>query len=243
MVLPVSAKTLRDHRGGILGWVAAVVLLALLDLAVFPAMRSQAGQMEQFLKAYPQALKAMFGLGADFGTGPGYFDAEFFSFLGPLVVLAIGVGFGAGATAGEEERGTIDWLLSAPLSRTRVMLEKSVGVLLAVLAAGAALLVVLLIGSPVAGLGIGMAGVTAAVAKLVLLGWAYAALALAAAPPPGTAGPPPVSPSASAWAATCSPRCPGSCPRWSPGAGSPRSPGTPPGTRCAASGRPATWPR
>jgi ABC-2 type transport system permease protein len=180
MVLPVSAKTLRDHRRGIFGWAAALVLLAVMDLAVFPAMRSQAGQMEQFLKAYPQALKAMFGLGADFGTGPGYLDAEFFSFLGPLVVLAIGIGFGAGATAAEEERGTIDWLLSTPLSRTRVMLEKSLGVLLAVLAAGGALGVVLLIGSPVAGLGLPIGGIATAAASLVLLGWAYAALALAA---------------------------------------------------------------
>jgi beta-exotoxin I transport system permease protein len=179
MVLPVSAKTLRDHRRGIAGWVAALALLALMDLAVFPTVHSQAAQMEQFLKAYPQALKAMFGLSTDFSTGPGYFDAEFFSLLGPLVVLAIGIGFGAGATAAEEERGTIDWLMSAPLSRTRVMLEKSLGVLLAVLAAGAALMVVMLIGSPLAGLGLGIGGITAAAANLVFLGWAYAALALA----------------------------------------------------------------
>lgn len=179
MVAPVSVKTLRDHRSGIIGWVTALVLLALMDLAVFPTVQSQAGQMEQFLKAYPEALKAMFGLGSDFGTGPGYFDAEFLSFLGPLVVLAIGIGFGAGATAAEEERGTIDWLMSTPLSRTRVMLEKSAGVLLAVLAAGAALLVVLLIGSPLAGLDLGIGGIAAATANLVLLGWAFAALALA----------------------------------------------------------------
>lgn len=179
MALPVSAKLLRDHRRGIGGWIAAMALLALMDLAVFPTVQSQASQMEQFIKAYPQALKAMFGLGSDFGTGPGYFDAEFLSFLGPLVALAIGIGFGAGATASEEERGTIDWLMSAPLSRTRVMLEKSFGVLLAVLAAGAALLMVLLIGSPVAGLDLGTAGIAAAAANLILLGWAYAALALA----------------------------------------------------------------
>ena len=180
MVLPVSAKTLRDHRQGILGWVAALVLLAVMDLAVFPTVHSQAGQMEQFLKAYPEALKAMFGLGTDFGSGPGYFDAEFFSFLGPMVVLAIGIGFGAGATAAEEERGTIDWLMSAPLSRARVMLEKSLGVLLAVLAAGLALAIVLLIGSPAGGLGLGIAGIFAASASLALLGWVYAAVALAA---------------------------------------------------------------
>lgn len=179
MLAPVAAKLLRDHRRGIAGWIAALTLLALMDLAVFPTVQSQAGQMEQVLKAYPQALKAMFGLGSDFGTGPGYFDAEFLSFLGPLVVLAIGIGFGAGATATEEERGTIDWLMSAPLNRTRVMLEKSLGVLVAVLAAGAALLVVMLIGSPLAGLGLGLGGIAAAVANLVLLGWAYAALAVA----------------------------------------------------------------
>jgi ABC-2 type transport system permease protein len=179
MVLPVSAKTLRDHRRGILGWVAALVLLALMDLAVFPTVQSQAAQMEQFLRAYPQALKAMFGLSTDFSTGPGYFDAEFLSLLGPLVVLAIGIGFGAGATATEEERGTIDWLMSTPLSRTRVMLEKSLGVLLAVLAAGAALMAVMLIGSPLAGLDLGIGGIAAAAAKLIFLGWAYAALALA----------------------------------------------------------------
>lgn len=180
MVLPVSAKTLRDHRRGILGWIAALGLLAIMDLAVFPTVKSQAGQMEQFLKAYPEALKAMFGLGTDFGTGPGYFDAEFLSFLGPLVVLSIGIGFGAGATAAEEERGTIDWLLSVPISRVRVMLEKSLGVLLAVLAAGAALVAVLLIGSPAGGLGLSVAGIAAASASLVLLGWVYASVALAA---------------------------------------------------------------
>jgi ABC-2 type transport system permease protein len=179
MVLPVSLKTLRDHRRGIFGWIAALVLLALMDLAVFPTVQSQASQMEQFLKAYPQALKAMFGLGTDFSTGPGYFDAEFLSLLGPLVVLAIGIGLGAGATATEEERGTIDWLMSTPLSRTRVMLEKSLGVLLAVLVAGAALMVVMLVGSPLAGLDLGVGGIAAAVANLVLLGSAYAALALA----------------------------------------------------------------
>ncbi len=180
MLLPVSAKMLRDHRSGIIGWITALVLLAVMDLAVFPTVHGQAAQMEQFLKAYPQALKAMFGLGSDFGTGPGYLDAEFFSFLGPLVVLAIGIGFGAGATATEEERGTIDWLLSTPLSRARVMLEKGLGVLLAVFAAGLALLVVLFIGSPAGGLGLGAAAIAASAASLVLLGWAYAAVTLAA---------------------------------------------------------------
>jgi ABC-type transport system involved in multi-copper enzyme maturation permease subunit len=52
------------------------------------------------------------------------------------------------ATANEEERGTIDWLLSTPLSRTQML--ESLGALLAALAAGAALIAFLLISSQLA---------------------------------------------------------------------------------------------
>lgn len=179
MRAPVLAKTLRDHRAGIAGWTAALVLLAIMDLAVYPTVHSQAGRMAGFLKAYPEALKAMFGVGSDFTTGPGYLDAEFFSFLGPLVALAVGIGFGAGATAAEEERGTIDWLMSGPLTRTRVMLEKAAGVLAAVLVANAVLAAALLAGATPAGLGVGAAGIVSACASLTLLGWAFGALAMA----------------------------------------------------------------
>ena len=49
----------------------------------------------------------------------------------------------------------------------------------AVLAAGLALAAVLLIGSPAGGLGLGISGIFAACASLGLLGWVYAAVALA----------------------------------------------------------------
>ena len=178
MSMPVLTKTLRDHRAGIIGWCVAIGLLAVMDLAVFPTVQRMSGQMQDLLKSYPEALKAMFGLGSDFGTGPGYLDSEFFSFLGPLVVLAAGIGFGAGADAAEEERGTIDWLMSAPLSRGRVIVEKALGVLLAVLATSAVLTVALLIGSPAAGLGLGTAGILAATVSLTLLGWAFASVSV-----------------------------------------------------------------
>jgi beta-exotoxin I transport system permease protein len=178
MPMPVLAKTLRDHRAGIIGWAVAMGLLAVMDLAVYPTVHSQAGNMQELVKNYPEALKAMFGLGSDFGTGPGYLDAEFFSFLGPLVVLAVGIGFGASATATEEERGTIDWLLSGPVSRVRVVLEKALGVMLAVLAASLVLTVVLLVGSPAAGLGLGSTRILGTTMTLTLLGWAFAAISV-----------------------------------------------------------------
>ena len=42
----------------------------------------------------------------------------------PALFLVASVGNGAGSIAGEEERGTLDLLLSEPLSRTRIAVEK-----------------------------------------------------------------------------------------------------------------------
>ena len=38
----------------------------------------------------------------------------------PLLLLIAAIGAGAGAIAGEEERGTLDLLLSLPVSRRRL---------------------------------------------------------------------------------------------------------------------------
>ena len=54
--------------------------------------------------------------------------------LGPLV----GVLMGAGSIAGERERGTLEHLLAQPLSRTRLLLGKHAGLLIALAAATAA---------------------------------------------------------------------------------------------------------
>ena len=42
----------------------------------------------------------------------------------PLLLLIAAIGAGARATAGEEERGTLDLLLANPISRRRLVLEK-----------------------------------------------------------------------------------------------------------------------
>lgn len=46
------------------------------------------------------------------------------AFVVPLVLLAYAIVEGTGAIVGEEERGTLDLLLSNPLTRRRVVVEK-----------------------------------------------------------------------------------------------------------------------
>ena len=86
--------------------------------------------LDKLVDEYPEALKAFigFGGGIDYATGAGYLGIELFSFMVPLLLLVAAIGAGARAIAGEEERGTMDLLLSNPIGRSRVVLEKGAAI-------------------------------------------------------------------------------------------------------------------
>ena len=67
----------------------------------------------------------MFGAGIiDYTSPAGYFSTELFSFMVPLLLLVFGIGFGANAIAGDEEKGTLGFLLTNPVPRWRVVVDK-----------------------------------------------------------------------------------------------------------------------
>jgi ABC-2 type transport system permease protein len=113
-------------------------------------------------------------------TPEGFFNLQPFSILLPMLFIVFAVARGSDATAGEEERGTLDLLLANPLRRSRLVLEKS-------LAHGGALLALAFL------FWLAMAGCTRLFAIVLnlwrlaavtfscwLLGMAFYALALAA---------------------------------------------------------------
>ncbi len=91
------------------------------------------------LDAMPPEMRAMFSAdAADLSTPTGYLNVELFTFMLPLIVMAITITGGGGATAGEEERGTLELLLANPVGRWRVVVEKAIGswLMAAILCAG-----------------------------------------------------------------------------------------------------------
>lgn len=122
-MLPIALRTWADHWRAILAWMAGLVGIAIVQLTVYPSVRDTAGSTMDFINAFPEAFKAMFRI-SDYTSGPGYLSVELFSMLVPLVFIAVGASWGAAATAGEEESGTADLLVSLPLPRSRIILAK-----------------------------------------------------------------------------------------------------------------------
>jgi ABC-2 type transport system permease protein len=174
----VFLKSLGDLRRSFVWWALGLAGYVAMIVSVYPTIRDNR-ELERLMEQYPEALKAFFAFGGqlDFTSAAGYLGSELFSFMIPILFLVVAVGNGVASIAGEEERGTLDLLLSAPLSRRRVALEKLGAMCLEVAGLGAVLWLALWIGAIVIGMGISGAHLAAATTSAVLLAIAYGAIA------------------------------------------------------------------
>jgi ABC-2 type transport system permease protein len=182
----VFVKSLRDQRRALIGWGVGVMLLVLLEAALWPSVRDMP-DLHEFLAGYPETMRKLFNL-EDFGTGTGFMNAELFSALLPVLFIIFAVARGARMLAGEEEAGTLEVLLVTPVSAVRLLVQLAVALATAVGALGAVLYVSVLAASPVFGLGIDAADLVAATLAMVLLGVEFGWLALAVGAATGRRG-------------------------------------------------------
>ena len=189
MLLSIARKTLRDYRRSILGWGVGLAALTLMQLAVYPGIRSQGAKMRDLINSYPSAFKAMFGMeGIDFTSGPGYLSTETFSLLAPLMLIGLGIALGTGAIAGEEERGTLDLLMASPVSRGRVLAGKALGALVALTAVATVFYLVVLAAASGYGMGVSAGMLAQATGAVLLLAVACGAVAVLAGAASGKRG-------------------------------------------------------
>ncbi len=124
MLSSVFGKNLYDMRRGLIGWSISILLMNLWIVTFYPAIRDSAFALDQYLQNLPPAFAALLGETASFNTIEGFLTVELFTFFWPALTLAFAIGSGAGTIGGEEESGTLDLLLSHPVPRWRVLLEK-----------------------------------------------------------------------------------------------------------------------
>lgn len=172
----LTLRTLRERWRSTAGWGVGLVLMAALQLAVYPSVARSSESMQAFVNEWPEAFREAFHLDA-YATGAGFLNAELFSMMVPFVLIAVAV-TGAATPAGEEERGTADLLLSLPVGRGRVLVAKVIATLLAVLGIAVALFVAIAVGAPLVDLDIAMSGLVGGLVMSVLLAIVFGALAL-----------------------------------------------------------------
>lgn len=117
--------TLRRLRGQLIGWSIGLSLYSVLMVSMYSSIHEIEG-LAEMLESYPQELLAFFGNLTAITTAQGYMDVYYFSYMTVIIGIFV-VSAGASLIVGDEEKGTLDLILSQPVSRTRLFLGRYLG--------------------------------------------------------------------------------------------------------------------
>jgi ABC-2 type transport system permease protein len=173
----VFTKTVRDLRWPTF-WVSIGCGLMTAYFALLFPTYSKLFDLDAMLEKMGPAAKL---LGASFGDAStliGFLHIELFSMILPAAIIAFAAGMASGFTAGEESRGTIDVLLSYPVSRTRLVLDKWLAITVGCVVMAVTTFVFAIVGAAMSSSELPPEKLGAALLMLVLLGLAFGSIAL-----------------------------------------------------------------
>jgi ABC-2 type transport system permease protein len=114
---PLIATHLSDRRRSVLAWGIPLGLMSAFIVAIFPSVQ---GSLEKATRNYPSGLKEAFGI-SRLSNVEQYLHAEMLSLIVPLALGYLAVRAVASGLTGAAETGRLDVLLSAPVSRARLV--------------------------------------------------------------------------------------------------------------------------
>ncbi len=137
-------RALRDSRRGIIGWGALLGGTALLYISIFPQIEGLLETLGPFLEN--PLIRSLIGDVGQYTTLGGYMGMKFLT-VAPVMLFVYAVVVALGIVAGEEERGTLDVLLSTPAPRWQIIVEKFAALTVALLLILALLLAGMVLGA------------------------------------------------------------------------------------------------
>lgn len=185
---PIFAQGLRDRRMSLVWWSLGVAVYIAIIAAMWPSIRGAQG-LSDIMSQLPKSILDLMGASDyDISTGAGYVSGELFGFMIPIFILILTIGAGAAAIGGAEERGTLDLVLSHPISRRRVLMQSAALIAVEASIFGLVIVLVLTIATPLADLEISFFNSVGAAFGVVCLGIAFGWIALALGAATGSRG-------------------------------------------------------
>ena len=141
---------LHERRRSLLTWGLPIGLWSAFIVGIYPSVEKS---LAKAVRGYPTALKQAFGVG-DLSNVAQYLHAEMLSLIVPLAVGYLAARAIATALSGAAESGRLDVLLSAPVSRTKLVAGGFLATAVEVASVLAISLLLCMVGSLVSGAGL-----------------------------------------------------------------------------------------
>ena len=167
-------RLLADRRRGFRWWALGALFGIAATVGLWPSVRENR-DFDRVVEDLPESIRAMIGTQADIAltSAPGYLQARLFATLLPILLLVYAISLGAGAIGTTEEDGTLQLVVTAPVTRRRLALERlAASALLLVGLAAVAVMAIVALAAPTGLLDEVSAG------HIVVASWAVLAHAL-----------------------------------------------------------------
>ncbi|MBI64531.1 MAG: hypothetical protein CL778_04575 [Chloroflexi bacterium] len=117
-------KIIKDYWKSTTWFSIGMGLIGIYVISVYPSFEKSSDEFNKVIGNLPEAIKIVIGEGS-MSSIEGFMNLEIFQLFAPIVISIYAVTKGASSIAGEEESHTLDQLLSLPISRISVILQKS----------------------------------------------------------------------------------------------------------------------
>jgi ABC-2 type transport system permease protein len=168
-------KTASEHQALLYVIVPVIILMCVW---IGPMYTMLDDTLKSLGEQFPETLLALFG-GGDMGTPEGFYQIEMFGMMIPIGLLVVTIVIGTAALAGEEKNNTMGLLLSNPVHRSMIVVQKTWAMVLYAVIVGFAAFLGVTAGSLLGNLGMDVGSIAATCGLATLLGLAFGGLALA----------------------------------------------------------------
>ncbi|MCK5222706.1 MAG: ABC transporter permease subunit [Candidatus Aminicenantes bacterium] len=175
----IFLKTLKDQLSSIFWWSSGFIFLSIYLAYFFPFISENAGIFEM-IDSLPPFIKNLFVDIEFVATPAGFFNLQPFSYFAPIMILFYSVSKGVGVVAGENENGTLDLLLSKPVSRTRILVHKTLSISLALAIIHIFFLAGMILGLILFKINLNIINLAAAIISLYILSLSFLTISVAA---------------------------------------------------------------
>lgn len=173
---PVLTDVVRGHGRSLALWSLALAAVTAMYTSFYPSVSDI--DMTDYMANLPEGM--VNALGYDqISTPGGYLGSTVYGLLGAVLLLVFAIATGARLIAGQEEDGTLELDLTAPITRRRLLVERVVALWLEVALLVGVLTVVALVLATVIGMDVGVTRILAGSSGLLLLVVSFGTLALA----------------------------------------------------------------
>ena len=124
-MLAIFWRTVKDRRISLVAYLVAAVVFMWLYVALFPSMQAQSEAFAVAFESIPDAFLTAFGIeDLNMTTIESFLSVEHFSMVWPIMAILLLLAIAGRGFAGQVEQGTVEILLSCPVSRIQIFLAK-----------------------------------------------------------------------------------------------------------------------